>query len=105
MAGTFSAPKFREQYGFLVDVHESELKTVQEHAKRVRSLMKGTPNDSREEWEQELAKLELATKRAQSAVNQDRKDKVDQEALSKLEKEEHEKRKKGKKGWWMKKCP
>lgn len=104
LAGELSVAKFQQQYGFLTDVHENELKTLREHAKRARVLVKTAPNDLREEWERELGRLQLAMKRAESAVNRDKKSKIEQEALSKITKEEHEKRKKGKRSWWMKEC-
>jgi ribosomal RNA-processing protein 36 len=87
-----------------VETHESELKAVQEHVKQARKLLVSAPKEHREVWERELSGLELAKKRAESAVNQDRRERGEQEALSRLSKEEREKRKNGKSRWWMKKC-
>ena len=46
--------------------------------------------------------MERAVKRAESAVNKDRREKVEMEALSKAAKEERDRRKQGKKAWFMK---
>jgi ribosomal RNA-processing protein 36 len=104
LVGEFSPAKFREQYSFLEDAHTRELKTVRDHVKRAQTLLKKAPDGLREGWEEELSRLELAKKKAESAVDQDRRRKIDQEALKQLTKEEKEKRLKGKKGWWMKDC-
>lgn len=66
--------------------------------------MASSPHDLYDERESEVNRLELAVKRAESLVNKDRRDKVEQEALSKLTKEEREKRKDGKGEWYLKNC-
>lgn len=104
MTGEFSAHKFQEQYGFLADIHMSELKTLRENLKRARKLILSSPRDLREERQQEVNKLELALKRAESSVNKDRRDMIEKKALSQAAKEEREKQKHGKGGWWMKQC-
>lgn len=53
---------------------------------------------------QEVQRLERAVKRAESMVNKDRREKVEEEALSKIARQEREKRKEGKGAWYMKKC-
>ena len=104
VAGEFSDRKFQEQYGFLADIHSTELKTLRENLKRARKLLGSTPRDIREERQREVARLELAVKRAESSVNKDRREMVEQKALFQVAKEEREKRKSGKGGWWMKEC-
>ena len=104
LAGEFSNRKFQEQYHFLTDKHSAELKTLRENLKRARKLLASSPRDLREEWQQEVSRLELTVKRAESSVNQDRREMVEQKALSQAAKEEREKRKTGKGGWWMKEC-
>jgi len=71
--------------------------------RRAKRLVSSTPKSSRHEQEQEVIRLELAVKRAESAVNQDRREKVDQDALNQAAQQKREKRKAGKAGWWMKK--
>jgi ribosomal RNA-processing protein 36 len=104
IAGEFSDRKFHEQYGFLEEIHSTELKTLRENVKRARKVLASSPRDLREERQQEVARLELALKRAESNVNQDRRCMVERKALSQVAKEEREKRKSGKRGWWMKGC-
>jgi ribosomal RNA-processing protein 36 len=104
VVGEFSDRKFQEQYGFLADIHTTELNTLRENIKRARKLVASSPRDLREERQQELARLELAMKRAESSVNKDRRETVEQIALSRVAKEERDKRKQGKSGWWMKEC-
>ncbi|KIM85149.1 hypothetical protein PILCRDRAFT_350214 [Piloderma croceum F 1598] len=103
LAGEFSNHKFQEQYGFLTDIYSAELKTLRENLKRARKLLASSPRDLREERQQEVSRLELTVKRAESSVNKDRREMVEQKALSQFAKEEREKRKTGKGGWWMKK--
>jgi ribosomal RNA-processing protein 36 len=104
LAGEFSNRKFQEQYSFLTDKHSAELKTLRENLKRARKLLTSSPRDLREERQQEVSRLELTVKRAESSVNQDRREMTEQKALSQVAKEEREKRKTGKGGWWMKEC-
>ena len=72
--------------------------------KRARKLLTNSPRDLREEREQEVQRLEHAVKRAESTVNKDRQEKVNQEALSKVAREEKERRKQGKGAWYLKSC-
>lgn len=67
-------------------------------------MLASSPRDLREERQEEVNRLELAVKRAESSVNRDRREMVERDALSTYEKEEREKRKQGKGGWWMKGC-
>lgn len=102
LAGEFSDHKFHEQYGFLAEIHSTELKALRENLKRAKKLLISSPRDLREEREQEVGRLELAVKRAESNVNKDRRETVEQKALASAAKDEREKRKQGKGGWWMK---
>lgn len=104
LAGEFSAQRFKSQYGFLADMHQSELKTLRENLKRARKLLVNSPRDLREEREAEVQRLERAVKRAESLVNKDKREKIEQEALSNLAKQEREKRREGKKPWFLKDC-
>ncbi|KAI0756921.1 hypothetical protein C8Q80DRAFT_65573 [Daedaleopsis nitida] len=102
ITGEYDAKQFQTQYGFISDLHQDELKTLRENHKRARKLLANSPRDLREEREAEVERLERAVKRAESAVNKDRREKVEMEALSKAAKEEREKQKQGKKAWFMK---
>ncbi|KAH9950390.1 hypothetical protein B0H21DRAFT_723245 [Amylocystis lapponica] len=102
LAGEFSPQKFHSQYGFLSDLHMNEMKTLKDNLKRARKLLASSPRDLREEREQEVQRLERAVKRAESMVNKDRREKIEQEALHKVAKGEREKRKEGKGAWYMK---
>jgi ribosomal RNA-processing protein 36 len=104
LAGEFSGQQFKEKYSFLVDIHINELKTLRENLKQARKLLLSSPHDLRAEREHEVNRLEMAVKRAESAVNRDTREKVEQEALGNVSKEEREKRKQGKGKWWMKEC-
>lgn len=83
-------------------MHESELKTLRDNLKRARKLLASSPRDLREEREREVQRLELAVKRAESSVNKDRREKVEQEAMNRAMKEEKEKQKEGKGQYWLK---
>jgi len=67
-------------------------------------LLASSPRDLRDERQQEVNRLELAMKRAESSVNKDRREVVEQMALSQAIKEEQDRQKRGKGGWWMKEC-
>ena len=67
-------------------------------------MLASSPRDLREERQEEVNKLELAVKRAESSVNKDKKEIVERNALSQYEKGEREKRKQGKGRWWLKGC-
>jgi ribosomal RNA-processing protein 36 len=88
----------------LSEVHENELKTLRDNLKRARRLLNSSPRDLHTQREQEVARLELAVKKAESAINKERVDKVEHEALAKAVKEEQTQRKQGKGRWWMKRC-
>lgn len=102
ITGEFSADRFRSQYGFLSDLHHTELKTLRENLKRARKMLASSPRDLRTEREQEVERLERTVKRAESQVNRDRREKVEASALSKVRQEEKEKQKQGKAAWHMK---
>jgi len=102
LAGEFSAEKFRAQYEFLADAHKTELDTLQENLKHARKLLATSPRNLFHERDQEVKRLELAVKRAESMVNKDHKDMTERDTLLKLTREEKEKRKQGKKHWWLK---
>ncbi|KAG6334259.1 hypothetical protein ID866_4834 [Astraeus odoratus] len=102
VSGKYEPEKFRQQYGFLSGVHTSELKTLRDDYKRARKLLANSPRDLRAMREEEVKRLELAMKRAESAVNRDTKEKVEADALRKVAQAEKEKRKQGKGAWFMK---
>ncbi|OCH92675.1 DUF947-domain-containing protein [Obba rivulosa] len=102
LAGEFSAQRFKSQYGFLADMHRDELKMLRENLKRARKLLVNSPRDLRPEREAEVERLERAVKRAESLVNKDKREKIEQDALSNLAQQEREKRKQGKNPWFMK---
>jgi ribosomal RNA-processing protein 36 len=104
LAGEFSAEKFQAHYSFLGDAHKAELDTLRENLKRARKLLANSPRISFEERNNEVKRLQLAVKRAESMVNKDRQDVTEREALLKLTSEEKEKRKQGKQHWWLKEC-
>jgi ribosomal RNA-processing protein 36 len=104
LAGEFSAERFRAQYRFLADAHKAELDALRENLKRARRLLVTSPRNLLYERDQEVNRLELAVKRAESAVNKDRNDLTESETLLKLTKEEKERRNQGKKHWWLKGC-
>ncbi|ESK97921.1 phenylalanyl-trna synthetase [Moniliophthora roreri MCA 2997] len=103
MTGPLSAEKFQANYSFLAKNHETELATLRENLKRARKLLSSSPRDLRADREAEVQRLELAVKRAESAVNRDRQRQAERDALMNAKKEEREKRKEGKGNWWMKK--
>ncbi|KAI0778257.1 hypothetical protein BD413DRAFT_507953 [Trametes elegans] len=102
ITGEFDPKRFQTQYGFLAEMHENEMKTLKDNLKRARKLLANSPRDLREEREAEVERLERAVKRAESAVNRDRQERVQIEALSKATKEERDRQKEGKKAWYMK---
>ncbi|KAG6890432.1 hypothetical protein C0995_008786 [Termitomyces sp. Mi166 len=104
LAGQFSAEKFRHGYSFLADSHIRELDALRENLKRARKLLASSPWNLYEERADEVQRLEQAVKRAESLVNKDKRDKIEQEALAKVKKEEQEKRNQGKGEWHMKKA-
>ena len=102
--GKFQPHLHRQSYGFLADMHKTELSTLKENLKRAKKMLASSPRDQREEREQEVAKLEQAVKRAESNVNRDKREQIEQDALGKAKQEEREKRKAGKGAWHMKDC-
>ncbi|EJD04095.1 rRNA biogenesis protein RRP36 [Fomitiporia mediterranea MF3/22] len=94
---------FRKNYSFLEDIHKNEYDALKENVKRARKLLRSSPRDQREAREEELDRLERAFKRAESAINRDRREAVERQALEKAHKEEKERRKSGKGEWHMKK--
>ncbi|KAK0198038.1 hypothetical protein F5146DRAFT_1017978, partial [Armillaria mellea] len=102
LSGELSEEKYRHNYAFLTQAHKNELQILRENLKRARKLLISSPKHLRSERESEVEKLELAVKRAESAVNKDRREEVERGALNKLKKEEKEKQGQGKGSWWMK---
>lgn len=103
MAGEFKKDKFLTNYGFLEEVHRTELNALRENLKRARKLGQNAPRHLKHDYEAETQRLELAVKRAESTVNKERREGVEQEALRKAAKDEKEKRKQGKGSWYLKK--
>lgn len=83
-------------------MREGELATLRDNLKRARKLLASSPRHLRVEREAEVERLALAVKRAESSINRDRRERVEQEALTTAKKEEHVKRQKGKKAYWLK---
>ena len=102
--GKFQPHLHRQSYGFLADMHKTELSTLKADLKRARKMLASSPRDQREEREQEVAKLDQAVKRAESNVNRDKREQIEHDALGKAKREEKEKRKAGKSAWHMKDC-
>lgn len=89
-------------------MHKDELSTLRENLKRARKLVVSSPRDQRAEREAEVERLERAVKRAESAVNRDKRERVEQEAIASATREEKEKRKHGKGAFYLKdgmSCP
>ena len=61
-----------------------------------------SPRHLRQEREEEVSRLELAVKRAESTVNKEKRELAELQAFAKLKRDEKEKRKAGKKSWWLK---
>lgn len=104
VAGEFKADKYQHNYAFLAERHGDELKTLRENLKRARKMMNNAPRHLWQDYEEEVQRLELAVKRAESTVNRERADRVQREALQKISKGEKEKQKQGKGKWYLKKC-
>jgi len=102
LAGGFSTEKYRHNYGFLSDLHSTELSELRANLKRARKLLVNSPRHLREERQAEVERLELAIKRAESAVNRDKRERIESQALKRVTQEEKEKRKIGKGDWHMK---
>lgn len=102
VAGEFKAEKFHKNYSFLADVHHSELDTLRDNLKRARKLLGNAPRHLRDDYEEEVQRLELAVKRAESVVNRERMEGIQREALQKAEKDEKERRRQGKGNWYLK---
>lgn len=102
LSGQFDGTKFRNHYKFLSDMREGELATLRDNLKRARKLLTSSPRHLRAERNAEVERLTLAVKRAESSVNRDKRERVEQNALSTMEKEERQKRQEGKKPYWLK---
>ncbi|KAG7450561.1 DUF947-domain-containing protein [Guyanagaster necrorhizus] len=102
LSGEFSEEKYRHNYAFLTTAHKTEFQILRENLKRSRKLLASSPKHLRSDRENEVEKLELAVKRAESAISKDRREEVERGALDKLRKEEKEKQAQGKGSWWMK---
>ncbi|KAF9453857.1 DUF947-domain-containing protein [Macrolepiota fuliginosa MF-IS2] len=103
VAGEFKADKFQQNYGFLTEVHKSELGTLRDNVKRARKMVDNAPRQLRDDYEAEVQRLELAVKRTESIVNKERMDRIQQQALQRVSKDEKERRKHGKGSWYPKK--
>jgi ribosomal RNA-processing protein 36 len=103
VAGEFKKDKFQTNYGFLAEVHRTELNVLRDNLKRARKLMQNAPRHLKDDYEAETRRIELAVKRAESTVNKERMEGVQREALRKAAKDENEKRKQGKGSWYPKK--
>jgi ribosomal RNA-processing protein 36 len=88
----------------LADLHSEELHTLKDSVNKARRRLPSVPQNLRSRHEEELTRLELALRRAESAVNRDRREKVEMEAMNKAMKDEKKLRKQGKSAWWMKRC-
>jgi len=102
LSGEFDATKFQNHYNFISDMRQGELATLRDNLKRARKLLASSPQHLRPEREEEVERLALAVKRAESFVNRDKRERVEQEALSAMVKEERNKRQQGKKPFWLK---
>ncbi|KAA1471536.1 DUF947-domain-containing protein [Dentipellis sp. KUC8613] len=102
LAGEYDPTRFQNQYGFLFEMHETELKTLRDNLKRARKLLASSPGNLREAREREVERLELAVKRAESIVNKERRERAEHDALRRAAREEKEKRQQGKQSYWMK---
>ncbi|THV07740.1 DUF947-domain-containing protein [Dendrothele bispora CBS 962.96] len=102
MTGEFSSDKFRQNYDFLTESHKTELQTLRENLKRARKMLSSSSRDLRPEREAEIQRLELAVKRAESTVNKDRREEIEERALKRVSKEERNKREAGKGNWYLK---
>ena len=100
--GKLQPQLYRQSYGFLADMHKTELSTLKENLKRAKKMLASSPRDQREEREREVAKLEQAVKRAESNVNSDKREQIEQDALQKAKQDEKQKQKAGKGAWHMK---
>lgn len=83
------------------ELHTTERDTLKESLKRAKKLLKNSPRALLAEREAEVERLERALKRAESAVNRDRREKIEREALERIERDERDKRKQGKGAWYM----
>ncbi|TFK30405.1 DUF947-domain-containing protein [Coprinopsis marcescibilis] len=102
-AGEFKPELFQQSYSFLTDSHKSELNTLRESLAAARKSMASCPAHLRPEREHEIERLERAVKRAESLVNRDRQEAIQQQALKKVASEEKDKQKSGKGIWYLKK--
>ncbi|KAI6099328.1 hypothetical protein EV401DRAFT_2215597 [Pisolithus croceorrhizus] len=102
VTGKYDQDKFRQQYSFLPELHTNELETLRKNYKAARKLLANSPRDLRPAREEEVKRLELAVKRAESAVNRDARETVEAEALQRVTQAEKQKRKQGKGAWFMK---
>ncbi|KAJ3734787.1 hypothetical protein DFJ43DRAFT_1061580 [Lentinula guzmanii] len=102
ITGEFSSQKFNDNYQFLNESHKAELSTLRENLKRARKILASSPRDTKHEREVEVGRLELALKKAESTVNKDRRDTIEQEALRAARRQERTKQEAGKGKWFMK---
>lgn len=102
--GDFSSDQFSRQYDFLAQMHLAEHTTLREDFKKAKKLLRSAPRDTWEERAQEVDRLQLALKYAESAVSKDKREQIERTALATVKNAEREKRDNGKGAWWMKKC-
>lgn len=102
-SGSYDAKLFQQSYGFLAENRKMELETLRESLSKAQRKFASSPAESRNELELEITRLEHAVKRAESAVNKDRLERIEREAFSKNKREEEGKRREGKGKWFLKK--
>ena len=83
-------------------MRKAELETLKANLKQARRMLRSSPKDQRDVREEEVQKLEVALKRAESQVNRDVKEEVEHAALNRVRYEEKRQRKEGKGAWFMK---
>ncbi|KAI4523067.1 DUF947-domain-containing protein [Schizophyllum commune Loenen D] len=103
VTGELKPDKFKQSYSFLADMHRNEFTTLRENLSRARKLLANSPRHLREERAREVETLERALKKAESQVQRDKREAIEQQALERAAKEERERRAKGKGEWYMKK--
>ncbi|KAL1739973.1 hypothetical protein HDZ31DRAFT_68403 [Schizophyllum fasciatum] len=102
VTGELKPDKFKQSYSFLSDMHRNEFTTLRENLSRARKLLATSPRHLREERAREVDTLERALKKAESQVQRDKREAVEQQALARAAKEERERRAQGKGEWHMK---
>lgn len=78
------------------------MKTLRDNLKRAKRMLASSPRDQLQQRQAEVERLERTVKRAESTVNKDKRDRIEQAAMQKVRQEEREKQKQGKTAWFMK---